>query len=358
MILSLTNQVRKLLDEDARKIAFRMGNEKINSEHLLISLLEDKDNYACQALLRFNADLKSIHQDILSLAKTKNSEKDDLKYEEIKMSQDGARIVDCAREEAHTMGHYEVGIEHLFLGLIREGEGLAYRVLSQHGVSLTRARKEVWFVLNEPDTPPEHIARKKSIDSQSGESQVFHNHPDIQEILISEKQLKKRIKDIAHLISADFEGREPLLISILKGSILFLSDLLREITIPCKFDLMTVSSYGDKTVSSGNVKLVMDLKQDVKGKDIIIVEDIYDTGNTLKYIIEHIKLRGPRTLKTCTLLSKKARHQVHIDIDYVGFNIPDEFVVGYGLDYAERYRHLPYIGILKPEVYTHPKKKD
>ncbi len=355
MILSLTDSVQKILNVDARKIAFRMGHGRIDSEHLLISLLEDGNNHACQALLRFKADLNILRDDVINLAKAKKAEEENLKFDDIKLSQNGARVIESAREEAHTMGHHEVSVEHLLLGLIREGEGIAYRTLSKHGISLTRARKEVWYVLNEPDTPPEKAGKMNTL---SLEPAVFHDHPDIKEILITEKQIQKRVRDIARLISKDFEGREPLLISVLKGSILFLSDLLREITVPCKFDLMTVSSYGDKMVSSGNVKLVMDLKQDVKGKDIIIVEDIYDTGRTLKYIIEHIKLREPRSLKTCSLLSKKARHEVHLDIDYMGFSIPDEFVVGYGLDYAERYRHLPYIGILKPEVYTRALNKE
>ena len=257
------------------------------------------------------------------------------------------------------MGHSYIGTEHILLGLIREGEGVAYRVLSKHGLTLTRTRKEVWHVLNDSTTANTTGSAKNiqgPFDSEAGariseqESQTIH--PDVKDILINEKQIEKRVKDLGKLISKEYAGKEPLLISVLKGSILFLADLLREITIPCRFDLMTVSSYGDKTESSGKVKLVMDLKQEVKGRDVIVVEDIFDTGRTLKYIMEHIHDRKPSSVKVCVLLSKKRKHEVDVQPEYVGFEIPDEFVVGYGLDYAERYRHLPYIAVLKPEIYS------
>lgn len=176
-------------------------------------------------------------------------------------------------------------------------------------------------------------------------------HSDIAKILLTEEQIKERVKELGTQISLDYAGKKPLLISVLKGSIVFLSDLLRYITIPCTFDLMTVSSYGKRTQSSGSVKLVMDLKQDVAGQYIIIIEDIFDTGRTMYYILEHIKLRNPASVKTCVLLNKLRPHEMDIQLDYVGFEIPNEFVVGYGLDYGELYRNLPYVCVLKPEVY-------
>jgi hypoxanthine phosphoribosyltransferase len=174
---------------------------------------------------------------------------------------------------------------------------------------------------------------------------------DIEKILLSEEVLESRIKELGAQISQDYAGKNPLLISVLKGSIIFLSDLLRYITIPCTFDLMTVSSYGKRTQSSGSVKLVMDLKQDVAGQHIIIIEDIFDSGRTIYYILEHIKLRNPASVRTCVLLNKLAPHEMNIHLDYIGFDIPNEFVVGYGLDYGEFYRNLPYVCVLKPEVY-------
>ncbi|MCX7918231.1 MAG: hypoxanthine phosphoribosyltransferase [bacterium] len=176
-------------------------------------------------------------------------------------------------------------------------------------------------------------------------------YSDIEKILLTEEQLQTRIKELGAQISQDYVGKNPLLISVLKGSIIFLSDLLRCITIPCTFDLMTVSSYGKKTHSSGSVKLVMDLKQDVANQHVLIIEDIFDTGRTIYYILEHIKLRNPASVKTCVLLNKLAPREINIHLDYIGFNIPNEFVVGYGLDYGEFYRNLPYVCVLKPEVY-------
>jgi len=174
---------------------------------------------------------------------------------------------------------------------------------------------------------------------------------DIEKILLSQEQIETRVKELGAQISQDYVGKNPLLISVLKGSIIFLSDLLRHMTIPCTFDLMTVSSYGKKTKSSGSVKLVMDLKQDVAGQHIIIIEDIFDTGKTIYYILEHIKLRNPASAKTCVLLNKQCPHEMNIQLDYIGFDIPNEFVVGYGLDFGELYRNLPYVCVLKPQIY-------
>ncbi|MDI6783378.1 MAG: hypoxanthine phosphoribosyltransferase [bacterium] len=174
---------------------------------------------------------------------------------------------------------------------------------------------------------------------------------DIEKILLSQDQIATRVKGLGAQISQDYAGKNPLLISVLKGSIIFLSDLLRQITIPCSFDLMTVSSYGKKTKSSSSVKLVMDLKQDVANQHVIIIEDVFDSGRTIYYILEHIKLRNPASVKTCVLLNKLCPHEMNIQLDYIGFDIPNEFVVGYGLDYGELYRNLPYVCVLKPEVY-------
>ena len=153
-------------------------------------------------------------------------------------------------------------------------------------------------------------------------------------------------------ISRDYEGKNLLLVSVLKGSVLFMADLMRAISIPASVEFMSVSSYGSGTKTSGVVKIIKDLDIPLEGYDLLIVEDILDSGKTLEYIIEMLEARNPRSIKICTLLDKPDRRQVDISPDYSGFVIPDEFVVGYGLDYAEKYRNLPYIGVLKPEVYT------
>ncbi len=361
MLLALTELAQKIVTQDARDVALRLGHFHIGTEHILLALLENPDNNALEAIKRFQVSPEILHKEILDLANTAHSNDERVAPAESRFSRQGLKVVEGAREEAHTMGHSYVGPEHIFLGVIREGEGIAYQVLNKNGLALTRARKEVWMVLNaSTSTAPNTSGTAKPIlgpfaDEAGGrisEQERRTIHSDIRDILINEQQIQKRVRDLGKLISRDYAHKKPLLISVLKGSILFLSDLLREITVPCRFDLMTVSSYGDKTVSSGNVKLVMDLKQEVKGQDIIIVEDIFDTGRTLHYIMEHIKDREPASTKICVLLSKKREHEVDVVPDYVGFEIPEEFVVGYGLDYAEWYRHLPYIAVLKPEIYT------
>ena len=154
-------------------------------------------------------------------------------------------------------------------------------------------------------------------------------------------------------ISRDYEGKDLLLVSILKGSVVFMADLMRAITEPCSIDFMVVSSYGGaNTTSTGLVKIVKDLDQDLSGKDVLIVEDILDTGVTLSHLVPMLKLRRPNSVRLCTILSKPSRRKVDIEPDYCGFEVPDEFVVGYGLDYDEKYRNLPYVGVLKPEVYS------
>ena len=175
---------------------------------------------------------------------------------------------------------------------------------------------------------------------------------DIKEIIISRQEIDEMVDELAAQINADFKDQEIILVGLLKGSVVFMSDLLRKITVPCEIDFMVASSYGKGTTSSGNVKITKDLSADIKGKNVIIVEDIVDTGNTLSRVLELLQIRHPKVLRLCSLLSKPDRREVHdIKIDYLGTEIPDEFVVGYGLDFDEKYRNLPYIGILKEAVY-------
>ena len=174
---------------------------------------------------------------------------------------------------------------------------------------------------------------------------------DIDHILFSEEQLKARVREIAGQIDRDFAGKEPMLISVLRGSFIFMADLMRSITLPCTVYFMAVSSYGAGTTSSGQVKITKDLSESIEGRDIIVVEDILDSGNTLSYLLQILQARHPASMKLCTLLDKPDRRIKPVHVDYSGFSIPDEFVVGYGLDFAEKYRNLPYIGVLKPCVY-------
>ena len=176
---------------------------------------------------------------------------------------------------------------------------------------------------------------------------------DIDHILVTEEQLKAKVNELGAQITKDYEGRDLLLVSILKGSVVFMADLMRAIRMPCSIDFMVVSSYGGaNTTSTGLVKIVKDLDQDLSGKDLLIVEDILDTGITLSHLVPMLKLRNPASVRLCTILSKPSRRKADIEPDYLGFEVPDEFVVGYGLDYDEKYRNLPYVGVLKPEVYS------
>ncbi|MGN0983229.1 MAG: hypoxanthine phosphoribosyltransferase [Gemmiger sp.] len=178
-------------------------------------------------------------------------------------------------------------------------------------------------------------------------------HQDIDHILITEEQLREKVAELGARITADYEGRDLLLVSILKGSVVFMADIMRAIHMPCSIDFMVVSSYGGTNVSStGLVKIVKDLDQDLSGKDVLIVEDILDTGITLSHLVPMLKLRNPRSVRLCAILSKPTRRKADIEPDYLGFEVPDEFVVGYGLDYDEKYRNLPYVGTLKPMVYS------
>jgi hypoxanthine phosphoribosyltransferase len=174
---------------------------------------------------------------------------------------------------------------------------------------------------------------------------------DIAEILIGTEELQAKVAELGRQISEDYRGRTPLLICLLRGAVVFLSDLIRAVDIPLEMDFMAISSYGDSTESSGVVRLMMDLKSNITGRSVLIVEDIVDTGRTLAYILDNLQTRRPADIKVCALLSKPSRREVQIELDYLGFEIPDKFVVGYGLDYAEVYRNLPFIGVLKPELY-------
>jgi hypoxanthine phosphoribosyltransferase len=175
---------------------------------------------------------------------------------------------------------------------------------------------------------------------------------DVGQILISEEQIRAKVRDLGERISADYGSNSVTLVSVLKGSLPFMADLMRAIRIPVQIDLMEVSSYGGaSTESSGLVRILKDLSSPIVGKDVLIVEDIIDTGLTLNYLLRYLRGKNPRSLRICALLDKPARRLVEIPIDYRGFEIPDEFVVGYGLDFGEYYRNLPYIGVLRRELY-------
>lgn len=175
---------------------------------------------------------------------------------------------------------------------------------------------------------------------------------DILKVLLTEEQLQAKCAEMGAQITADYQGKNLLLVTVLKGAVVYLADLMRQIDLPCAIDFMVVSSYGAGTKTSGVVKIVKDLDQDLSGKDILIVEDILDSGMTLSYLKGLLESRSPASIRIATLLDKPARRKVDLFADYVGYEVPDEFVVGYGLDYDEKYRNLPYVGILKPEVYT------
>jgi hypoxanthine phosphoribosyltransferase len=173
---------------------------------------------------------------------------------------------------------------------------------------------------------------------------------DIAEVLVSEEQIQAKVVELGQRISRDYAGKELLLIGLLRGAIVFLSDLMRAIEIPVRLDFIGISSYGF-TTESGAVRLVMDLETDISGRHVLVVEDIVDTGKTLAYLVDNLRSRQPASLRVCALLDKPERRQVPIRVDYVGFEIPDKFVVGYGLDFAEGYRNLPFVGVLKEPLY-------
>ena len=174
---------------------------------------------------------------------------------------------------------------------------------------------------------------------------------EIAEILLSEEQIAARVRELGAEITKDYQGKNLVVIGILKGALPFMADLIRQIKVPLRYDLMAVSSYGASTKTSGAVQILKDIEMGLEGEDVLVVEDIIDTGLTLKYLLGNLQARHPASLKVCTLLDKPSRREVEITPEYNGFVIPDRFVVGYGLDYAERFRELPMIGVLKPEVY-------
>jgi hypoxanthine phosphoribosyltransferase len=177
-------------------------------------------------------------------------------------------------------------------------------------------------------------------------------HADVGEILITEEAIAAKVTELGRRITADYAGKPVTLVSVLKGSLPFMADLMRAIDLPLRIDLMEVSSYGGSaTESSGLVRILKDLSKSIEDEDVLIVEDIIDTGLTLNYLLRYLRGKNPRTLRICTLLDKPARRLVEIPVDYIGFQIPDQFVVGYGLDYGEVYRNLRFVGVLRPEVY-------
>lgn len=175
---------------------------------------------------------------------------------------------------------------------------------------------------------------------------------DILEVLLSEEEIETRVRELGEQITRDYEGKHPVFLGILKGCYVFMANLLKYIDLYCEMDFMAVSSYGSGTSSTGAVKITKDLNRDIEGKDLIIVEDILDSGVTLSYLKGYLENRNPASIRIVTLLDKPERRKTAIKADYFGFVVPNEFVVGYGLDYDEKYRNLPYIGVLKPEVYS------
>jgi hypoxanthine phosphoribosyltransferase len=172
----------------------------------------------------------------------------------------------------------------------------------------------------------------------------------VTEILIDADTLQQRVADLGNEISGDYTGRDLLLVGVLKGAVFFMADLMRHLTIPCEIDFMAISSYGDSTDSSGVVRILKDLDINIEGRHVLVVEDIVDSGLTLSYLIRNLEARGPATLEICALLTKPERREIDVPVRYVGFEIPNRFVIGYGLDFAERYRNLPYVGVLDPAL--------
>jgi len=172
------------------------------------------------------------------------------------------------------------------------------------------------------------------------------------EVLIEADRLQERIRELGRELSADYAGRELLLVGVLKGAVFFMADLMRALTVPCEIDFMAISSYGAATDSSGVVRILKDLDINIEGRHVLVVEDIIDSGLTLSYLLRNLESREPASLEICALLTKPERREIDVPVRYTGFEIPNRFVIGYGLDFAERYRNLPFIGVLKPEVYA------
>ena len=177
-------------------------------------------------------------------------------------------------------------------------------------------------------------------------------HEDIEKVLISEDEIQDKLQELAKQISEDYRGQDLLLVGVLKGAFVFMSDLARHIDLPLEFDFMAVSSYGSATKSSGVVRILKDLDYEISGRHVLLVEDIIDSGLTISYLLRYLQARGPASLEICSLFWKRGEQAVPLDVKYPGFEIPPVFVVGYGLDYAERYRNLPYIGVLRPSAYA------
>lgn len=176
-------------------------------------------------------------------------------------------------------------------------------------------------------------------------------HNDVAEVLFTKEEIEKIVTKLGEQITKDYQDKNLLLIGVLKGSVVFMSDLMRKINLNCKIDFMALSSYGNSTKSSGTIRVIKDLTTDISGFDVLIIEDILDSGKTLSHLREMLKLRNPKSFKICTFFDKPLRREVDLKADYVGAEIPDKFIVGYGLDFAENYRNLEYIGVLKPEIY-------
>ena len=176
----------------------------------------------------------------------------------------------------------------------------------------------------------------------------------VTEVLIEPGALQQRVTELGEEISADYTGRDLLLVGVLKGAVFFMADLMRHLTIPCEIDFMAISSYGDSTDSSGVVRILKDLDINIEGRHVLVVEDIIDSGLTLSYLIRNLEAREPATLEFCALLTKPERREIDVPVRYVGFEIPNRFVIGYGLDFAERYRNLPYVGVLDPAKIQEP----
>ena len=172
----------------------------------------------------------------------------------------------------------------------------------------------------------------------------------VEEILIEESTLQARIAELGDEISSDYHGRDLLLIGVLKGAVFFMSDLMRRVTVPCEIDFMAISSYGAATDSSGVVRILKDLDINIEGRHVLVVEDIIDSGLTLSYLVRNLEARNPATLEICALMTKPERREIEVDVRYVGFEIPNRFVIGYGLDFAERYRNLPFVAVLHPDL--------
>ncbi len=177
-------------------------------------------------------------------------------------------------------------------------------------------------------------------------------HEDIAEVLLTEDEIHRRVGELGRQITADYRGRDLLIVFILKGALLFVADLVRCVDLPVRLDFMVVSSYGRGASSPGSARIVTDLRTDVHGRHVLLVEDIVDSGHTIREVLEHLLIRQPASLRVCTLLDKPDRREVDLELAYIGFTIPNVFVVGYCLDYNERYRNLPYVGVLKPDVYA------